>query len=62
MARKGRGDDGGATSKMDWIVVRCGWRASIAELGNGDNGARLCCCGRESERDRARASEGRDAR
>ena len=54
----GRGDEGRAVSEMDWMVVRCGWRASMAELGNGDGGAWLCCYGRESERDRARVSEG----
>ena len=53
----GRGDDGGAVSEMDWMVVWCGWCVSAAELGNDAGGARLCCCGRESERDRARVSE-----
>ena len=56
----GRGDDGGIMSKMDWIVVQYGWRASTSELGNGGGGARLCNYGRESERDRARAREGRE--
>ena len=55
---EGRGDDGRAMSDMDWMVVQCGWSASMAELSNdGGGGALLCCCGRESERDRARASE-----
>ena len=51
----------GAVGKMDWTMVRCGWCASMAELDNGDGGARLCYCRVESERDRARASKGRDA-
>ena len=60
MAQEGRGDDGGAVREMYWMVVRCGWRASAMELGNGKGSSRLCFCGPESEIDRARASEGRD--
>ena len=56
VAQGGRGDDGGATSEMDWMVVQ--WRlfASSAELGNGDGGARLALAG-EGEVERGRESE-----
>ena len=51
---------------VDWVVVLRGRRALLAKLGKCDGDARLCYCGRESEQDRVRVSEGseegRDAR
>ena len=52
----GRGDDGGAMSKMDWIVVWWWLRASLAEVWRRRCGPRLALAG-EGEAERGRESE-----
>ena len=57
-AREGRGDHGRVMSDMDCMVVQWRLRASAAELGNGDGGARLALTGEgESKRGRESKSE-----